>query len=84
MELWPNHELLSPSAVVERRDPTISVRKRDVRPLSNKKVCHYLGKIRGKANSRVAISTCDGLVRSSTKYYEYDLYGNDFSRLDIF
>ncbi|KAK9754646.1 ADAM-TS Spacer 1 [Popillia japonica] len=62
LELYPNYDLLSPSAVIEKRDPTVSVGKQDIRSLTGKKICHYRGTIKGKPNSRVAISTCDGLA----------------------
>ncbi|XP_074650847.1 A disintegrin and metalloproteinase with thrombospondin motifs 6-like [Tubulanus polymorphus] len=62
LTLSPNHRLTSPGMVTERwkrkfgniSDATI-VRKRG-------KSCHFSGEIKGQPNSRVAISTCDGLT----------------------
>lgn len=34
----------------------------DVRGLKNKKMCYYLGRVRGEPDSQAALSTCDGLV----------------------
>lgn len=62
LELWPNFKFLSPNAFVENRDPTVLVQKRDIRALDGSKVCHFTGKIKGYPESRVAVSTCDGLV----------------------
>lgn len=65
LELWPNFKFLSPSAITEHRDPTIRVQKREVRSLDGSKICHFTGKVKGYPDSRVAISTCNGLVSLS-------------------
>lgn len=62
MLLWPNTKLLSPHAFIEHRDPTVDLEKRKLKMLKGSKVCHYTGKIKGIADSSVALSTCDGLV----------------------
>lgn len=62
MELWPNFKFLAPSAVYELRDPGLHVQKREIKPLDGTQVCHFTGQLKGVPNSRVAVSTCDGLV----------------------
>ncbi|XP_066246536.1 A disintegrin and metalloproteinase with thrombospondin motifs 12-like [Euwallacea similis] len=62
LELWPDRNLIHPQAIFEKRDPTLPVRERDVRGVKNKKMCYYWGKVRGVPNSKVALSTCDGLT----------------------
>lgn len=65
LELSPNHALLSPGAVLETRQsggdtliPSMDLRKvRDVQ-------CHFNGRVRNHKGSRVALSTCYGLVCS--------------------
>ncbi|KAI4459047.1 adamts a disintegrin and metalloprotease with thrombospondin motifs protease [Holotrichia oblita] len=61
LELWPNFKFLSPSAISEHRDRSVHVQKREIKDLDGSKICHYTGKVKGDSNSRVAISTCDGL-----------------------
>lgn len=69
LELWPNHGFISPSAVFEIREPRTPVKDRLLlRNLHSKRLCHYTGRIRGVDGSKVAISTCDGLV----KYFHYN------------
>lgn len=80
MELWPNFKFLSPSAVSEHRDPTLSIGKREIRSLDGSKICHFIGKIKGIYNSRVAISTCNGLVTKITPLLPYYIYGNPIGR----
>lgn len=62
LELWPNHGFVSPNVVFERRDPKQKVQDRILRGLDDEKMCHYTGTVRNVPNSRVALSTCDGLV----------------------
>jgi hypothetical protein len=70
VELWPNHGLLSPGMVVETRQsgPATDLSNVKIRPAVNEQ-CHYIGRIKGQPDSRVALSTCDGVVskfRSAT------------------
>lgn len=62
LELWPNHALVAPNVVFEVREPNRPVKRRTMRGLEEKKLCHYTGRIRNVPGSRAAISTCDGLV----------------------
>ncbi|KAJ8970173.1 hypothetical protein NQ317_016646, partial [Molorchus minor] len=62
VELWPNHDFLSPNLVFESRDPNLKVQDRKLRTLVDKELCHYTGNVRGSENSRAALSACDGLA----------------------
>lgn len=62
VELWPNHGFVAPGAVFERRQPNVAVQEKIMKGLDDKKLCHYTGRIRNVPGSRVAVSTCDGLV----------------------
>lgn len=62
LQLWPNHDFVSPEMIVETRFPKVKVQQRQFRDAGRSKLCHFTGKIKGDPNSRVAISTCDGLV----------------------
>ena len=61
-QLWPNHRLMSPDAVFEKRRPRSRVQDRKLAKLNQEKMCHYTGEIKGEEGSKVALSTCDGLV----------------------
>ncbi|XP_065365099.1 A disintegrin and metalloproteinase with thrombospondin motifs 6 isoform X1 [Calliphora vicina] len=69
LELEPNSYFMTPHLVVERHKRDVRTRKR---PQKNTN-CHYHGKVRGQEqDSRVAISTCRGLVgHIKTKNNEY-------------
>lgn len=55
--LWPNYPLVSPDVVIEtKRDGGSEFREAPDR------LCYYRGRIRGVRGSKVALSTCDGLV----------------------
>ncbi|KAL1490989.1 hypothetical protein ABEB36_011653 [Hypothenemus hampei] len=62
LELWPNQDFLHPEAVIEWYDPTLKVKDREVRGIGGKKMCYYMGQVRGKEKSKVALSTCNGLA----------------------
>lgn len=62
LEMWPNHGFLAPNAVFETREPNKPVKERMLRNVNAKRLCHYTGRIRGLPDSKVALSTCDGLV----------------------
>lgn len=68
LELWPNHGFVSSNLLSEIRDPTTKVQNRIMRGLRNKKLCHYTGRVRGISGSKVALSTCDGLVNTLSTY----------------
>ncbi|XP_043465950.1 A disintegrin and metalloproteinase with thrombospondin motifs 12-like isoform X1 [Leptopilina heterotoma] len=57
LHLTPVLEFISPKLIIERRKKDIHVRH----PINSNK-CHYRGYIRGQANSRVALSACNGLA----------------------
>lgn len=59
IELAAVEKFIGPGLVVERRKRDVHVR---ARPKNSSSKCHYRGFIRGHANSRVALSACDGLV----------------------
>lgn len=59
LELRPNHQLISPAMVVESHRKAIS--DRSISHV-NETQCHYTGIVRGDKDSKVAISTCNGLV----------------------
>ncbi|CAG9772555.1 unnamed protein product [Ceutorhynchus assimilis] len=73
LELWPNRQFLHPGLVAESRDPEVDIKKRQVRTLKNKRLCHYTGRVKDMPESRAALSTCDGLagyiVINNKKYY---------------
>ncbi|KAG5335616.1 ATS7 metalloproteinase, partial [Acromyrmex heyeri] len=64
VELSPYHEFISPDMVVETRGAGISTNLNE--GLKFKKVsdrqCHYRGIVRDHANSRAALSLCDGVA----------------------
>lgn len=62
--LWPNQGFISPDIAVESREPLMKVQNRQINQLiGSKKLCHYTGYVRGMPlESRVALSTCNGLV----------------------
>jgi hypothetical protein len=63
LELWPNHRLLSSGLVLETRQSgaAIDLNKLKIRSVEDTQ-CHYTGWIKGKPGSRVALSTCSGIV----------------------
>lgn len=63
VELRPNMDFLSPNLVFEKRNPNSKVNDKKLRTLEDRHACHYTGSVRGKSNSRAALSTCDGLVK---------------------
>lgn len=73
--LWPNHYIISPDAVSEKRRPKQRVQDRKIRKIDNKKLCLYTGIIKGEPGSKVALSTCDGLVKSQ-KYFFSKIHAN--------
>ncbi|XP_021941801.1 A disintegrin and metalloproteinase with thrombospondin motifs 7-like isoform X1 [Zootermopsis nevadensis] len=63
VELWPNHGLISPGFVVETRQSgsASDLNRLKIRSVNDSQ-CHYTGRIKGQPESRVALSTCDGIV----------------------
>ncbi|KAL0128942.1 hypothetical protein PUN28_003960 [Cardiocondyla obscurior] len=64
VELSPYHEFISPDMVVEIRGSGIGTNLNEglrFKKASDRQ-CHYRGIIRGHANSRVALSLCDGVA----------------------
>lgn len=59
LQLSPNHLLISPGMVIENHRKAISERSISH---ANSTQCHYTGFVRGDKDSKVAISTCNGLV----------------------
>ncbi|XP_022900550.2 A disintegrin and metalloproteinase with thrombospondin motifs 6-like [Onthophagus taurus] len=80
LRLWPNRKLLSPRAIIEKRNPNIKPNERYVRSLDGEKICHYTGKIRGQKDSKVALSTCNGLagyiMNKGDRYFVEPLEGH--------
>jgi hypothetical protein len=62
VELWPNHDLISPGMMIEERGPGASrdINKIKLRP-ANSTQCHYAGRVKGHDGSRLALSACDGI-----------------------
>jgi len=62
VELQPNHRLLAPGFAIHRRwHKATKVEKYD-----QSRHCHFHGKLLSHGNSSAAISTCGGLVSTST------------------
>lgn len=63
IEMLPNQGLVAPKLINEYHykdsDKTLNARRTDA---SLPVLCHYTGRVRSINGSRVAISTCDGLV----------------------
>lgn len=63
LELLPNHGFIAPHLVRESHykdsSKMLKGRRLTTEPLV---MCHYTGRIKGDDESRVAVSTCDGLV----------------------
>ncbi|XP_021935392.1 A disintegrin and metalloproteinase with thrombospondin motifs 12-like [Zootermopsis nevadensis] len=62
VELWPNHDFVSPGMMVEERSPgaNLDINKTKIRP-ANTTQCHYIGRVKGHNDSRLALSVCDGM-----------------------
>lgn len=61
IQMWPNHEFLSPSAVFETRSRR-KLSDTKLKTVAERELCHFTGQLKGYPGSRVALSTCDGLV----------------------
>ncbi|KAF7997831.1 hypothetical protein HCN44_009229 [Aphidius gifuensis] len=85
LELYPNHQLLSPGAVLEKR--RISKTKKSLDNVDFKKIrdtqCHYHGNA-GNQNEKCALSTCYGLagyIRTNTGWYMIEpVAGHDYQK----
>jgi len=62
VEMWPNHDFMSPGLVKEEWGPdaALDVKKVTIRRLKNSQG-YYTGLVRGHSGSRLALSACDGL-----------------------
>jgi hypothetical protein len=62
VEMWPNHDFMSPGLVIEERGPdaALDLNKVKLRPVKSTQ-CHYTGRVKGHNGSRLALSVCDGL-----------------------
>ncbi|XP_037934525.1 A disintegrin and metalloproteinase with thrombospondin motifs 12 [Teleopsis dalmanni] len=58
LELEPHNYFMTPHLIIERHRRDLRTRRRPFRNTN----CHFHGKVRGQFESRVAISTCHGLV----------------------
>lgn len=68
--LWPNYALVSPDVVLETGS--------EFRDLHQDQLCYYRGRIRGVRGSKVALSTCDGLVRQFSVHFKpYECHSTD-------
>uniref|UniRef100_A0A1B6E382 Peptidase M12B domain-containing protein n=2 Tax=Clastoptera arizonana TaxID=38151 RepID=A0A1B6E382_9HEMI len=63
LEIWPNYKFISPNLVIEKRKANAidNIRAADFKKMSRNQ-CHYSGQVIGEPKSRVALSTCNGLV----------------------
>ncbi|KAF5307127.1 hypothetical protein FQR65_LT07111 [Abscondita terminalis] len=76
LQLAPNNNILSPRAVVQNHRGS-KISNNEVRKLENAQ-CYYTSIIKGQNNSRVAVSTCYGLmnlavnrnVKKTLEYFE--------------
>ncbi|KAJ4433153.1 hypothetical protein ANN_15410, partial [Periplaneta americana] len=73
LELWPNHQLLSPGLVMETRGDGAArdLNKVQIRSVPDSR-CHYVGWVQGLPGSRVALSLCDGMaghIRTKRDHY---------------
>lgn len=75
--LAPSHHFLAPAIVIERRKSDAHSR---YRPTHKSSACHFQGVVRGQPNSRVAISTCNGLVSCERILCKQQLYERVFCR----
>lgn len=64
--LQPTKHFLAPGLLIERHKRDVHVR---LKPKKKSMECHYQGHVHGQINSRVAISTCNGLVRFLEIYF---------------
>lgn len=62
--------------IIERHRRDTRTRKKHTK----KRNCHYQGRVRGDANSNVAVSACDGLVR---KYKYLPTCSNEREKLKM-
>lgn len=56
--------------MIERRKRDVHTRYRPKREVHG---CHYYGVVHGQPNSRVAVSTCNGLVRKYNIHF-HDIF----------
>lgn len=61
IQMWPNHGFLSPNAVFETRSRR-RLNETKLKSVAERQLCHFTGYLKGHPGSRVALSTCDGLV----------------------
>lgn len=63
LQLQPNHKLLAPGIIIERRRHRYgNISDSQVKKLNPSHKCHYKGSIKGQEKSLVSIATCHGLV----------------------
>lgn len=83
-----NHRLLGSEFVIEKITRSVEaedVFSKSVGRMENEASCHYVGTVKGHANSSVAVNTCNGLVcfltdASSFIFLgEYDLISPSFA-----
>jgi len=62
LEMWPNHDFMSPGLVIEEWGPDagLDINKVTIRAVNNTQ-CHYTGRVRGHDGSHIALSVCGGL-----------------------
>lgn len=64
----PHTYFVSDTAVLERHKRDLKTRKKVKSGHHKHHKCHFQGKVKGQADSRVAISTCDGIVSINNGY----------------
>ncbi|PSN39708.1 hypothetical protein C0J52_17987 [Blattella germanica] len=73
IELWPNHDFLSPGLVTETwgEGAASDLNEVKIRSVGDNQ-CHYTGKIKGFPETRVAVSLCNGMAgHIRTKRHHY-------------
>ncbi|XP_033633834.1 A disintegrin and metalloproteinase with thrombospondin motifs 12-like [Asterias rubens] len=60
LQLVRSHRLIAPGFILERRGRNIS--ESSMRKVDHAHHCHFNGHVRGHRDSKVAVSTCDGVV----------------------
>lgn len=59
----PSTKFLSPGLIIERHKRDLRIRRRPPRHL----MCHYEGHIKGVQDSKVSLSSCNGIVSKFCK-----------------
>jgi hypothetical protein len=75
MQVVPNHRLYAPGTVIERRKGKFrNVSDSEIRRIHDK-MCYFVGEVKGHPGSKVALSTCNGLVSKHFHFLFFNLKG---------